>query len=245
MIDYGLLVSMIIAFGVPSLLMWWWPLDLAPGPPASDGTPGFLDAAVGPAFAGLAVGRLTSLALDDPNSIGSLSDMLIIRSGVEFWPGVATAVVVVLWGEHRAGLPRLSRLAVLVPLSMVGYAAYEAACIFRDGCFGPDSDIGLRPPGLSTTMFPIGWVMAAVLAAAAVAVRGLSSRVRSRVVVVAAATVAVAGVRAIGSIWLPRVGEGLTRQHFTSIIVAMTAGATLAVVLASSDGRRQQSIRSR
>ncbi len=116
MIDYGLLVSMIIAFGVPSLLVWWWPLDVAPGPPASGGTPGFLDLALGPAFAGVAVGRLTTLAMDDPNSIGSLSDMLIIRSGVEFWPGVATAVVVVLWAEQRAGLPRLSRLAVLVPL---------------------------------------------------------------------------------------------------------------------------------
>lgn len=245
MIDYGLLVSTIVAFGVPSLLVWWWPLEAAPAPPASDEPPGFLDIAVGPAFAGLAVGRLTTLALDDPNSIGSLSDMLIIRSGVEFWPGVATAVVVVLWGEHRTGLPRPRRLAVLAPLAIVGYAAYEAACVFRDGCFGPEGDIGLRPQGLSTTMFPIGWVMAAVLVVAAVAVRELAFRVRSRVVVVAAATVAVAGVRAIGSTWLPHVGEGLTRQHLTSIIVAVAASAVLAFGLASTARRNQPNMTSR
>ena len=95
MIDYGLLVSVIIAFGVPSLLMWWWPLDTAPIAASGPEPPGFLDVAVGPAFAGLAVGRLVTLALDDPNSLGSLSDMLIIRSGVEFWPGVIGAAAVV------------------------------------------------------------------------------------------------------------------------------------------------------
>ena len=238
MIDYGLLVSVIIAFGVPSLLMWWWPLDTAPIAASGPEPPGFLDVAVGPAFAGLAVGRLVTLALDDPNSLGSLSDMLIIRSGVEFWPGVIGAAAVVAWTGHRAGLPRLSRLAALVPLAMVGYAAYEAACIFRDGCFGPVSDVGLSPSGVSSTMFPIGWVMAAVLIVAAVAVREFAARVRSPAVVVAAATVAVAGVRAVGSIWLPHVGDGLTRQHVTSIVVAVTALVTLCVLAASS--RRSQ-----
>ena len=242
MIDYGLLVSMILAFGVPSMLAWWWPLETVPGSALSDEPAGFLDVALGPAFAGLAVGRLTTLALDDPNSIGSLSDMLIIRSGVEFWPGVAAAAAGVVWAEHRAGLPRLSRLAALVPLAMVGYAAYEAACIFRDGCFGPDSDIGLQPPGVSTRVFPIGWLMAAALIAAAVAVRALASRVRSPALVVAAATVAVAGVRAIGSIWLPHVGDGLTRQHVTSIVIAATAGVVLAVVAASAARRHQPSM---
>ncbi|MDW3178649.1 MAG: hypothetical protein R8J94_14760 [Acidimicrobiia bacterium] len=234
MIDYGLLASMIIAFGVPSMLAWWWPLDDAPVSAPSDEPAGFLDVTLGPAFAGLAVGRLTTLALDDPNSIGSLSDMLIIRSGVEFWPGVAAAAVVVLWAERRAGLPHLSHPAALVPLAMVGYAAYEAACIFRDGCFGPDSEIGLQPPGVSSRMFPMGWLMAAALIVAAVAVRALASRVRSRSVVVAAATFAVAGVRAIASIWLPHVGDGLTRQHVTSIVIAATAGVVLTVVTASA-----------
>ena len=110
MIDFGLLVSVIVAFGVPTILSWHWPIDVPARSVSSVQRAEFLDVAVGPALAGLGVGRLAALALDDPQSIASLSDVLIIRSGVEFWPGVAAAAGAVLWGEHRAGLPSLSRL---------------------------------------------------------------------------------------------------------------------------------------
>lgn len=240
MIDYGLLVSVMVAFGAASVLSWRWSIDEEAPPEASDKPVDFLDLALGPALAGLAVGRLAALALDDPNSIGSLSDMLIIRSGVEFWPGVVAAALVVLWGERRAGLPPLTRLSLLVPLAMVGYSGYEAACVFRDGCFGPASPVGLRPPGVSTTMLPVGWLMAAAVIVGAVAVRATASRAA----VVAAATAAVAGVRAIGSIWLPHVGDGLTRQHSTSIVVAAIAFAALAVISAAvARSRRAGTVR--
>ncbi len=84
--------------------------------------------------------------------------------------------------------------------------------------------------------------MAAALIAAAVAARALTTRVRSPALVVAAATVAVAGVRSIGSIWLPHVGDGLTRQHVTSIVIAATAGVVLAVVAASAARGHQPSM---
>lgn len=71
MIDYGLLVSMLIAFGMPTLIGNW---RLVSGDDPVD----FLDVAVGPAFVDLAMGRLATLALDDPNPIGGISDMLII-----------------------------------------------------------------------------------------------------------------------------------------------------------------------
>jgi hypothetical protein len=223
-IDYGLLVSIIIAFGLPSLAAYRWPLT-------DSGEPvGFIDVAIGPAVAGLVVGRLVTLALDDSNSIGSISDMLIIRSGVEFWPGVAAAVALLMWNARRAGEPLLTRVAWLVPLAMFGYAGYEAACLFRDGCFGPESAIGLRPPGLSTTMLPIGLFMAGAVATGAVGVHRLVAGGRRPVVIVLAAALIVASVRAVGAIWLPHVGDGLTRQHQTSIVVA--AGAMVALVIA-------------
>jgi len=112
-------------------LIQWRPLT------SYDEPVGFLDVAIGPAFAGLAVGRLVTLALDDPTSIGSISDMIIIRSGVEFWPGVAAASAVLVWTAHKDWLPLLTRVADIAPLAMIGYAGFEAACIFRDGCFGP------------------------------------------------------------------------------------------------------------
>ena len=232
MIDFGLLVSMIIAFGVPTLLGNWW---LVTG---RDEPVGFLDVAVGPAFAGLAMGRLTTLAFDDPNSIGSISDMLIIRSGVEFWPGVAAALALAILSANLGLVPITRRISDLTPLAMVGYASYEAACIFRDGCFGPGSPIGLRPPGLTTTMLPIGWFMAAAVALAAVGIRTLVSRRYPTTVVVLAAVFAVSSVRAVGSVWLPHVGDGLTRQHVTSIGVAAVAATAAATAVARSTVQR-------
>ena len=235
MIDYGLLVSVMIGFGLPSALSWRWGIDQRVAPDGAS----FVDLALGPAAAAVVVGRLTTLVLDDPNSIGSLSDMLIIRSGVEFWPGVGAATALVLWGERRDGLTAMGRLVALAPLAISGYAGYEASCVFRDGCFGPASTVGFRPEGVATTMVPVGWLMAVALIVAAAGVRRLHAEGWSAAVVVAAATLAVATIRAIGSIWLPHVGEGLTRQHLTSIVAAIVAGV-LGAALISRDPRTRR-----
>lgn len=227
MIDYGLLLSLMVGFGAPTLLAQWWPLGTV------EPDVGFTDVALMPAFAGLAVGRLTTLALDDPSSIGSISDMIIIRSGVEFWPGLMAAVIVVFWAARRSGVPLLARLADLLPLAMVGYAGYEFACVFRDGCFGPDSPVGLRPPGLTSTMLPVGWLVAVVVAVSAAGVRALSARNHPPSVVVLGGALIVASTRSIASIWLPHVGDGLTRQHLASIGVAIAAAVSLVIVVAA------------
>ncbi len=231
MIDYGLLVSMALAIGVPAVMARRWEIS-GPGGPVA-----FLDVATVPALAGLAVGRLVTLALDDPGSIGSLADMLIIRSGVEFWPGVAAAASAAAVGARVAGVEVSRRLAELVAPAMVGYAAYEAACVLRDGCFGPVGPVGLRPPGVSTVMVPVGLFMGAGVAVGAVAVHRLVERRRPVGLVLGVAAVVVATVRSVGSIWLPHVGDGPTRQHLTSIVVALVAVAVTAVsgVVARSD----------
>ena len=225
MIDYGLAVSMIIAFGLPAIAGSWWTIS------GRDSKVAFVDVALGPAFIGLLVGRLTTLALDDPSSMGSVADMVIIRSGVEFWPGVAATTAAVLGSAKFERVPPTKRMAELAPLAMLGYAGYEAACIFRDGCFGPASAIGLRPPGLATTMIPVGWIMAVAVGLAAVGVRRLVSRGQSSLVVALVAAAAVSSVRAIGSIWLPHVGDGPTRQHLTSLAVAVVSLVALAATV--------------
>jgi prolipoprotein diacylglyceryltransferase len=222
-IDFGLVVSLIAAIGAPALLAIRWASHEGWGS-------SFLDDVTVPLLVGLVTGRLVTLALDDPNSIGSLSDMLVIRSGVEFWPGVAAAAGVVAVQANRWGESPMQRLATLAPLALVGYAAYEAACVFRDGCLGPVSPVGLRPPGLQTTMLPVGLLMAAATLAGAVIVHRLQDRVRPTVLVATAAAI-VAAVRSLGSVWLPHVGDGMTRQHRTSAAVLFVATGVL--VLAS------------
>lgn len=222
MIDFGLVASLMMALGVPALVAHRW---------VSNGDSGmrFIDGVVGPLAIGLATGRLVTLALDDPNSLGSMSDMLVIRSGVEFWPAVAAAAGLAAWQAGRNGTPPLQRLAELAPLALIGYAAYEAACVFRDGCPGPVSPLGLRPPGLHTSMLPIGWLMALSTVIGAAILHHRQRRTAPAALVISA--VAWVGVtRSIGSVWLPKIGDGLTRQHVSSLAVAVTAmGALLAL----------------
>ena len=236
MIDYGLLISMIIAFGLPSLVVYRWALRI------SGESVGFFDVALFPMLTALAVGRLFTLTLDDPNSIGSISDMIIIRSGVEFWPGVAAAVGALMWGAWRAGEPSLRRVAAVAPFALLGYAGYEAACLFRDGCFGPESAIGLRPPGLSTTMLPLGLFVAVAVVIGAVFVRRLSIGGHPAMVIVLISALVVASVRSVASVWLPHVGEGLTRQHATSIGVVIGAMIALAIMMVVARERAFRSL---
>lgn len=220
MIDFGLVVSLIAAIGAPALLTVRWGYG--------DGRSNFLDDVTVPLLVGLVVGRLVTLTLDDPNSIGSLSDMLVIRSGVEFWPGVAAAAGVVVWQAQRADRSPLKHLAALAPFALIGYAAYEATCAFRDGCLGPVAPVGLRPPGLQVTMLPVGWLMAAANVAGAVFLHRTRHRVRP-VVSVATAVAVVAAGRSLGSVWLPHVGDGMTRQHRASVAI-LVVSATVVLV---------------
>lgn len=224
MIDFGLVVSLIAAIGAPALLAARWAY--------SKERSSFLDDVTAPLLVGLAVGRLVTLALDDPNSIGSVSDMLVIRSGVEFWSGVAAATGVVAWQSRRTEHAAMERLAALSPLALAGYAAFEATCVFRDGCLGPVAVVGLRPPGLQATMLPVGWLMAAAALVGAVFVHRWRDRTRP-VVSIGTAVVIAAGVRSLGSVWLPHVGDGMTRQHRTSLAVLVVAAVTT-IVLGSS-----------
>ena len=223
MIDFGLVASLIVAVGLPALLATRW---RDTGEPGSN----FLDDVIGPLAAGVVAGRLVTLSLDDPTSIGSLSDMVVIRSGVEFWPGALAAAGVVSWQAKRAGVSPMTRWAEFAPLALLGYAAYEATCVFRDGCLGPVSGIGLRPPGVQATMLPIGWFMAAGALTGAVLVYRLRRSARPAVVV-AVAVGFVAAVRSVGSVWLPHIGDGLTRPHQTSVVVVVLAAVTLVVLL--------------
>ncbi len=242
MIDFGLLLSAIVAVGTPALVAHRW---VPAGPNAtvetrSVGRPfvetSFIDVVLAPLLLGLAVARVSALALDDPSSLLRLGDVLIIRSGVEFWPGVVAAAALLSLQARRSGHSALVRLAALAPLAMVGAAGYEATCVVRNGCFGPVSSVGLRPDGVTTTMLPIGWLVALAMVGGAVALQHTAKSLEPLVVIALAALV-VAGTRAIGSLWLPHLGRGPTRPHVTSIVVAVLA-ACCAFIAARPGGRQ-------
>lgn len=221
MIDRGLLVTVaVMAVAVPVLARL--------APPRTLERSELLDAALPAIFAGLVAGRLTAVALDDPTALSRLRDILLIRGGMEFWPGVAAGLGLFALGARRSPVRLPVRLADLAPYAMWEYALYEGLCLVRDGCFGPRTAVGIRPGGLGNPQLPIGVFIAVAVVGAGIVIRRVGSRYPSLAVVGAVGAVAI--VRSIASFWLPRIGSALTRQHIESLVVAALAVLTGAAV---------------
>ena len=201
-------------------------LTLAIAPPRTTNRRNLLDSSIGPAILGLLAGRVVAMLLEDPRSLARPADILVLRGGVELWPAVSMGVVAGFLATRRDGRNEWAALADSAPSALVAYASYEAACLARSGCFGPVSKIGLIPPGLTSAMVPVGLVVAIAIVALAAAVRQrtLSDGFGG----VALAIGGLALVRSLASIWLPKIGNGPTRQHVESVVV-LVASASLAL----------------
>lgn len=236
MLDFGLLATGVAVWVVLLAAARW-------SPAGSDGEAHVVDRLMAPALAGLLGGRIVAAALDDPASLRSVRALLVLRGGLEFWPGVAVAAAALVLSVRRRGRADVwFALAELAPFALWGYATYEAACLLRDGCYGPASAVGLIPAGLRTRMFPVGLVVAAAVTGLGLAVRQLwALQPRTKLLM---AVGGVAAVRAVAAVWLPRLGAGLTRQHRESIaIAAATAVVGLSWWVAAWWRRRHFAVR--
>ena len=234
MIDVRLMATIAIMLTIPTLFVRPWPADAA--------TAGVMDTSAGALFVGVIFARLSAVAFDDPGSLTNLSDLLIIRSGMEFWPGLAAATMWLAMGARRADLSIAARLAALVPAALTAWACYEATCLIRDGCPGPPSVIGLHPDGLASRMFPVGLTVAIVAGASAFLLDRLHRRGVPNPQIVVGAVAAVAGIRSVASIWLPRIGDGLTRQHRESIVAFLISSAVLVMARFRSRSQRRTAV---
>lgn len=214
MIDLGLLLTVVIVTAVVAVASRLAPHPL---PPAS----GLVDRLITAAGVGLLVGRATAAALDDPASLRSLRAFLVIRGGVEFWPGVAAALLALLWLSKRHREPGPLMVAEMLPFLLWGYATFEATCLVRDGCYGPRSAFGLTPSGLDAPQLPIGIIVGLATASLALLLRRLWSWGALEKILLAAG--GIAGVRAVAAVWLPRLGETPTRPHRESVAVLMAS----------------------
>lgn len=186
-----------------------------------------LDLAAGPVIAGLVVGRLVAMAIDDPSGMSRPGDLLIIRGGMEFWPGLAAGAAWATVAARRADVAWLERLADLAPYGLVAVGVYEATCLIRDGCFGPAVRAGLRPPGTAAPQLPVGVLVGAVLFAFAIACRRVGTSRASLAILVAIG--GLSATRAASGFVLPAVGDIPTRPHAESLVVL---AATVVVAVA-------------
>lgn len=214
MLDVGLLLSgMVVWFGVRVA-------DRVTAPRLSERVEA-VDRLLAPALCGVLVGRAVAAALDDPSSLRSVRSFLVVRGGVEFWPGAIALLVVVVVAARRRRRSGLFEAAELVPFALVGYALFEATCLLRDGCYGPPSSLGLVPQGLDTRMFPIGLAVAAATLALAITLQRswwVAPGLR-----VAIAIAGLGAIRALAATWLPHLGSGMPRTQRESL-AAIAAG---------------------
>jgi hypothetical protein len=220
-IDIGLLLSIAAMLVAADLLTWFRPMRTSGSGP--------LEVVTAALLIGVLIGRLTALALDDPDSMTSVRDLAVIRGGVEFWPGLAGGLAVIVFGAWRSGVGAVARVADLAPYGLVAAAAYQATCAVREGCYGPGSPVGLALRGSGEIVVPVeivGALALTLLALLLVRVRGVSSPAWVIVVTVTALAVE----RSISSFWLPVVGDGPSRQHIASIVVAVVGDLALLVI---------------
>ena len=210
MLDLGLIATGLVMWAVLATSVRW-------APTSSLRRDEIVDRLYVPALAGLLAGRIVAVILDDPTSLRSIRALLVIRSGVEFWPALAVALAVVAWSLRRGRRDVLRGLAALAPFLLWAYAAYEASCVLRDGCYGPVSAVGLVPDGLQTRQLPIGLLVAFAATALAFALRQLWSLTPGEKVLLAVGGLSL--IRSTAAFWLPRLGPGLTRPHVESLTV--------------------------
>jgi len=214
-IDKGLLATLAVAATVVSLLDRFLRRRGAAKDPVSA-------LASTPLIVGIVAARLTAVVLDDPATLARPFDLLLIRGGMEFWAGIAGALAVIWWTARKQSFTAVDRIAEIAPFALFAYAVYEAACILRDGCFGPASTAGLRPGGLGQRQVPVG-ILVGVAAASLASLAWRWSRRRSPAVVTALALTGLAAIRSIAGFALPKLAEGLTRVHVESL-VALAVG---------------------
>ena len=88
MIDKGLLLTLAVIVVSLVLAMRIWP-------PRTVDRSTMLDLATSVGVLGVVVGRLFFMALEDPSGLTRIGDILIVRSGMEFWAGAPS--------PHQAG----------------------------------------------------------------------------------------------------------------------------------------------
>ena len=231
MIDVGLLLSAVAAWAVVAGSSRWVP-------PAAIAGKDVADLLLGPFMAGLIAARLAYVALEDPAALGSVRTLLVIRGGVEFWAGAGVLLVVLALGLRRRTKRHVDvSIAELAPFVLWGYAAYEAACLVRDGCYGPASAIGFVPDGLRTRMFPVGVAVAVGVAALGVFIRLLWRWEPLWRILLALG--GVAAVRAVAALWLPHLGEGPPREQVESAAVAVGVAVAAAAMAITRSRRRR------
>ena len=218
--DVGLLLTVMIVLGGTQLV-----LRIAP-PTAFDRSQ-LVELLATPLVVGFIAARVVFVLLDHPASVFRIRDLMVVRAGMEFWAGAVVAMVwVAVKGRRSPGrADAVVKLAAAVPYLLVGVALYEASCLVRDGCLGPVASVGLIPRGLSSTMVPVGLLVAGALGLAALVLHRAWTLEAEQTVFLA--FVVLSGVRLVASWFLPDFGPSRVERESALALILSVSGLSV------------------
>lgn len=224
--DVGLLFTVLIVIGGVQLV-------LRAAPPTAVDRSQLVELVSTPLIIGLIAARVVFVLLDHPASVFRFRDLMVFRSGLEFWAGVGVAMAWLIIRSRRSGgrSEAVVKLAAAVPYLLIGVALYEGSCLVRDGCMGPVASVGLVPRGLRSRMVPVGLLVAGTLGLAAFVLRRAWALEAEQTVL--SAFVVLGAVRLVASWFLPDFGPSRVERESALVLVV-----SVGVLIMSTTRRR-------
>ncbi len=180
---------------------------------------GIGDWILGAAVVGLLVGRLTAMLSQGVNPLVNLSDVMIVRGGVDTGAASIAALVTLAWGLRDDLWPGLDAAA---PAALAGLAGWHAGCLFRSACLGAPSTLpwAWAQAGSPITRHPTELYASGLLVIAAVLAYRSATRWRSGVLAGSALAVA-AFSRLITHPLRPTLSNRVVGWYLTGIVVGL------------------------
>jgi prolipoprotein diacylglyceryltransferase len=176
------------------------------------------DNLLGASVTGLAVGRVTAMALQGVNPITSPADLIIIRGGVHTGAATIAFLATLAWSTRS----NVEALDALAPAILLGLAGWHAGCLWRGACLGTPSDLpwAWALEGSTLTRHPVEIYTAVGLAVGAWVVSRLHWRLWLRA---GFALVVASGLRLLTESLRPSITGGPTAWYVAGIVLGLGA----------------------
>ena len=181
------------------------------------------DLAVMGIIVGIAAGRLWAMVASGTNPLTHVTDILIVRGGVDPFAATAAALATVSWSARHTLWPSLDALA---PAAAFGLAGWHAGCLVRGACLGTTTGL---PWGIATTpgsalRHPVEIYAAVLLIAAGFGLVWLWRHHPATGATTWAALFAVAATRTLTEPMRPVLGRGRTMEYGVTAAAVVVLG---------------------
>lgn len=112
-----------------------------------------MDPLITAGLVGLAVGRVTAMIVSGVNPLTHLSDLIVVRGGVDTAAASIAFIAALVWATRETR----NALDAIAPAVLVGLAGWHAGCLWRGTCLGTPSELpwAWSQTGSAVTRHPV------------------------------------------------------------------------------------------